>query len=161
MKFLTTKYKAWEANAEEKIRRLGEQTGLELTGGGERALKFASRCFMAGEVINAALPLLVTGGLLSLAAVQAAAQTPGGQIFGANDQTTGRGIVSFIKWCRNGIFLLGIFSFMWAGFNLVTEKPYGSKALGGVACMGFAALAQLAYSFSQGNDVQFNTDLGN
>ena len=110
------KYTAWRESADADLKRLAETTGFELAERGKGALKFARGCFMAGIAINAAMPLLVTGGLLGLAAMNGLAQTPGGQIFGANDTTTGRGIVAFLKWARNGIFLLGIFEVFYLYF---------------------------------------------
>jgi len=100
--------------------------------------------------------------IFSLTAVSAMAQGPGGgTIFGGNDQTLGNGVREIIKWGRNLLFLLGIGGLMWAAVNYMTEKNWTKQALGGVFCFAFGSIASLAYSFSQGNAVNLDTDLGN
>jgi hypothetical protein len=66
-----------------------------------------------------------------------------------------------IKWGRNLLFLLGIGGLMWAAFNYMTEKNWTKQAVGSVFCFAFGAVASLAYSFSQGNAVNLDTNLGN
>jgi hypothetical protein len=122
----------------------------------------ASRRLLQGSVIvNALMPLLVIGIVFSLTTVSVMAQGPsGGSIFGGNDQTLGNGVREIIKWGRNLLFLLGIGGLMWAAVNYMTEKNWTKQALGGVFCFAFGAVASLAYSFSQGNAVNLDTDLG-
>lgn len=129
--------------------------------GDSRAARTGARLIALAAFIQLITPLLVIAGMLALTAFPALAQTPGGGVFGANDQTVGRGLVEFIKYFRNVIFLAGIFFFGWAGINMGFEKPWGGKAMAGVACWGFAALSALAYSFSQGQAVNLDTNLGN
>jgi len=50
---------------------------------------------------------------------------------------------------------------MWAAFNYMTEKNWTKQAVGSVFCFAFGAVASLAYSFSQGNAVNLDTNLGN
>ena len=121
-----------------------------------RAARCSRRLIQAGVILNALAPLLV----ISLSAVTVLAQGPsGGSIFGGNDQTIGNGVREVIKWGRNLLFLLGIGGLMWAAVNYMTEKNWTKQALGGVFCFAFGAVASLAYSFSQGNAVNLDTDL--
>ena len=121
-----------------------------------RAARCSRRLIQAGVIFNALTPLLV----ISLSAVTVLAQGPsGGSIFGGNDQTIGNGVREVIKWGRNLLFLLGIGGLMWAAVNYMTEKNWTKQALGGVFCFAFGAVASLAYSFSQGNAVNLDTDL--
>jgi len=120
------------------------------------------RLLQASVIVNALMPLLVIGIVFSLTTVSVMAQGPsGGSIFGGNDQTLGNGVREIIKWGRNLLFLLGIGGLMWAAVNYMTEKNWTKQALGGVFCFAFGAVASLAYSFSQGNAVNLDTDLGN
>lgn len=113
------------------------------------------------RAVEPMLALIVTGLLMSLAFVQPAfAQTPGGNVFGGNDQTLGNGVREAIKWGRNLLFLLGIVGIGWGTFNLMTEKAWGRQMMGGLLCLGFGGVVSLVYSFSQGNAVNLDTDLG-
>jgi hypothetical protein len=109
-------------------------------------------------------PVLVMGVttlvLLLGAAHPAMGQTPGGSIFGDSDQTVGNGVREAIRWARNILFLLGVGGCAWGALNVMMEKPYTKQFIGGGACMGFGAIASLAHSFSQGNAVNVDTDLG-
>ena len=127
-----------------------------------RAARASRRLIQASVIINALAPLLAIVAIFSLTAVSAMAQGPGGgTIFGGNDQTLGNGVREIIKWGRNLLFLLGIGGLMWAAVNYMTEKNWTKQALGGVFCFAFGSIASLAYSFSQGNAVNLDTDLGN
>jgi peptidoglycan/LPS O-acetylase OafA/YrhL len=90
----------------------------------------------------------------------ALAQGPGGTIFGSDDQTVGAGIKAAAKYARVALFFLGLFFFMWAAKNYGSEKPWGKQIGGGIGCWGFAAFAALFYSWSQGEEVDFDSDLG-
>jgi hypothetical protein len=136
----------------------------ELTGqsslarAGKRAVELAALI----RAIEPALALIVTVFLMGLTFVQPAfAQTPGGNVFGGNDQTLGNGVREAIKWGRNLLFLLGIIGIGWGTFNLMTEKAWGRQMIGGLLCLGFGGVVSLVYSFSQGNAVNLDTDLGN
>jgi len=121
-----------------------------------RAARCSKRLIQAGVILNALAPLLV----ISLSAVTVLAQGPsGGSIFGGNDQTIGNGVREVIKWGRNLLFLLGIGGLMWAAVNYMTEKNWTKQALGGGRSFALEAVASLAYSFSQGNAVNLDTDL--
>jgi hypothetical protein len=118
----------------------------------------SQRLFQASAILNALTPVLLIG----IMSVSVMAQGPsGGSIFGGDDQTLGNGVREVIKWGRNLLFLLGIGGLMWAAVNYMTEKNWTKQALGGVFCFAFGAVASLAYSFSQGNAVNLDTDLGN
>ena len=122
----------------------------------------SQRLIQASVILNALAPVLTIVAVFSLTAVTAMAQGPsGGSIFGGNDQTLGNGVREIIKWGRNLLFLLGIGGLMWAAVNYMTEKNWTKQALGGIFCFAFGAVASLAYSFSQGNAVNLDTDLGN
>lgn len=118
----------------------------------------SQRLLQASAILNALAPVLLIG----IMSVSVMAQGPsGGSIFGGDDQTLGNGVREVIKWGRNFLFLLGIGGLMWAAVNYMTEKNWTKQALGGVFCFAFGAVASLAYSFSQGNAVNLDTDLGN
>jgi len=88
------------------------------------------------------------------------AQGPGGTIFGSDDQTVGNGIKAAAKYARVALFFLGLFFFMWAAKNYGSEKPWGKQVGGGVGCWAFAGFSALFYSWSQGTEVTFDSDLG-
>lgn len=126
-----------------------------------RAARASQRLIQASAIADALTPVLTIITIFSLTAVTALAQGPGGgTIFGGNDQTVGNGVREVIKWGRNLLFLLGIGGLMWAAVNYMTEKNWTKQALGGIFCFAFGAVASLAYSFSQGNAVNLDTDLG-
>ena len=120
--------------------------------------RVSHRLIQASTILNALAPILLIG----IMSISVMAQGPsGGSIFGGDDQTLGNGVREVIKWGRNLLFLLGIGGLMWAAVNYMTEKNWTKQALGGVFCFAFGAVASLAYSFSQGNAVNLDTDLGN
>ena len=79
-------------------------------------------------LLEPALVMLLTA-LLALATLsgQAFAQTPGGNIFGS-DQQVGNAIREAIKWGRNLLFLMGVVFVGWGVVNYGTEKPAGKPA---------------------------------
>src|SRR5215475_5783105 len=111
--------------------------------------------------VRAIEPALVLVTALLLAAVPALAQTPGGNLFGGNDQQLGSGVREAIRWGRNLLFLLGVGGVGWGAANIMMEKAWGRQMLGGGVCMGIGGILSLIYSFSQGNAVNLDTDLGN
>jgi hypothetical protein len=111
--------------------------------------------------VRAIEPALVLVAALLLVAVPALAQTPGGNIFGGNDQQLGSGVREAIRWGRNLLFLLGVAGVGWGAANIMMEKPWGRQMLGGGVCMSIGGILTLIYSFSQGNAVNLDTDLGN
>jgi hypothetical protein len=126
-----------------------------------RTARASKRLVQASIIVHVLTPVLVILGIITLTALPVLAQSPGGSIFGGNDQTLGNGVREAIKWGRNLLFLLGIGGLMWAAFNYMTEKNWTKQAVGSVFCFAFGAVASLAYSFSQGNAVNLDTNLGN
>ena len=100
----------------------------------------------------AALPVLV------VLVAPVFAQQPG-NIFDASDQTLGNGLKAFIRYMRNFFFLLGFIFLALMGWNIANNKPWGNKLAGAVFCWGFAAIGSLIYTFTQGEDVDLDTDL--
>ena len=145
-------YRSWLRNQTNAV----QIDGQLLTN--SRTARASQRLFQASEILHALTPVLLIG----IMSVSVMAQGPsGGSIFGGDDQTLGNGVREVIKWGRNLLFLLGIGGLMWAAVNYMTEKNWTKQALGGVFCFAFGAVASLAYSFSQGNAVNLDTDLGN
>ena len=130
-----------------------------------RVARVGQRAIQLAVVVRAIEPVLVIAvtALLMMISVAhpAMAQTPGGSIFGGNDQTLGNGVREAIKWGRNLLFLLGVVGVGWGIFNLMTERAWGRQVIGGLLCLGFGGAVSLIYSFSQGNAVNLDTDLGN
>lgn len=130
-----------------------------------RAARMGQRAIQLAVILRSIEPVLVLSitALLMLVATAhpAMAQTPGGSIFGGNDQSLGNGVREAIKWGRNLLFLLGVVGVGWGIFNLMTEKAWGRQVIGGLLCLGFGGAVSLIYSFSQGNAVNLDTDLGN
>jgi len=130
-----------------------------------RAARIGQRVIQLAVIVRSIEPVLVIGItamlMLVVTAHPALAQTPGGSIFGGNDQSLGNGVREAIKWGRNLLFLLGVVGVGWGIFNLMTEKAWGRQIIGGLLCLGFGGAVSLIYSFSQGNAVNLDTDLGN
>jgi len=127
-----------------------------------RAARTSKRLIQASVIVNSLGPAIAIVSILCLTAVGTMAQGPsGGTIFGGNDQTLGNGVRELIKWGRNLLFLLGLCGIGWAIINFMSNKSCVKQALGGGFCMAFGSIASLVYSFSQGNAVNLDTDLGN
>lgn len=136
-----------EIRAESRIARVGE------------------RLVQASMLVRALEPLLMLlviafAGVLHTTSVLAQTPGGGGSIFGGSDQTVGSGVREAIRWARNILFLLGVGGCAWGALNVMMEKPYMKQFVGGGACMGFGAIAALAHSFSQGDAVNVDTELG-
>lgn len=125
-----------------------------------RLARTSRRLIQASVVIHALVPVVTIVCMLVFCAEPALAQTPGGSIFNGNDQTLGNGVREAIKYGRNLLFLLGVAGIMWAAVNYMFEKNWFKQLIGGIACMGFGAIAAIAYSFSQGQAVNLDTNLG-
>lgn len=104
-------------------------------------------------------PLLAVALLVLASPVAAYAQAPGGQIFGASDQTIGNGFKAFCKYFRVIIFFVGFVFMGLVGICKGVGKPWGGFLTGGLICWGFAGLAQLGYSFATGNEVEITPDI--
>jgi hypothetical protein len=130
-----------------------------------RVARMGRRAIRLAVAARAAEPALVVAATARVIMISAAhptlAQTPGGSIFGGNDQTLGNGVREAIKWGRNLLFLLGVVGVGWGIFNLMMERAWGRQVIGGLLCLGFGGAVSLIYSFSQGNAVNLDTDLGN
>jgi hypothetical protein len=111
--------------------------------------------------VRAIEPVLALVAAVLPLTVPALAQTPGGNLFGGNDQQLGSGVREAIRWGRNLLFLLGVGGVGWGAANIMMEKSWGRQMLGGGICMGIGGILSLVYSFSQGNAVNLDTDLGN
>jgi len=111
--------------------------------------------------VRAVEPVLALVAALLLVTVPALAQTPGGNLFGGNDQQLGSGVREAIRWGRNLLFLLGVGGVGWGAANIMMEKAWGRQMLGGGICMSIGGILSLIHSFSQGNAVNLDTDLGN
>ena len=122
----------------------------------------AGRSFVQLAVLIGAIePVLILVAAVLLMTVPTFAQTPGGNLFGGNDQQLGGSVREAIRWGRNLLFLLGVGGVGWGAANIMMEKSWGRQMLGGGVCMGIGGILSLIHSFSQGNAVNLDTDLGN
>jgi len=122
----------------------------------------AGRLFIQLAIfVRAIEPVLALVAAVLLLTVPTLAQTPGGNLFGGNDQQLGSGVREAIRWGRNLLFLLGVGGVGWGAANIMMEKSWGRQMLGGGICMGIGGILSLIHSFSQGNAVNLDTDLGN
>ena len=128
-----------------------------------RAARAGNLLIQLAVIIRAAEPALLVVLTLILMSVSALAQTqqPGGPILGQNDQELGNGLREIIRYARNALFLIGVGGVGWGAVNYMMEKAYMKQIVGGGMSMGFGGIASLVYSFSHGNAVDLNTDLGN
>jgi hypothetical protein len=85
----------------------------------------------------------------------------GQDFFGQNDQALGSGVREAIRWGRNLLFLIGVGVGIWGVVNYQTEKAYMRQFVGAGMSFGFGTIMAVIYSFSQGNAVDLDTDLGN
>jgi len=124
------------------------------------AARAGRRVIQLAVIVRTIEPLLMLVAAALLMTVPGFAQ-PGGSFFGQNDQATGNGVREAIRWGRNLLFLLGVVGIGWGAMNIWLEKGWGRQMLGGGLCMGIGGILSLIYSFSQGNAVNLDTDLGN
>lgn len=111
----------------------------------------------AVQMIEAVLLLIL---VFVSATIDAAAQTPTGNIFGS-DQQVGNAIREAIKWGRNLLFLLGIVFVGWGIVNFGSDKPAAKQIVAAIGCFAFGGIVALVYSISQGNAVNLDTGFGN
>ena len=123
---------------------------------GVRIINVAQASFAVEPLATFALACL----LCLLPTGQAFAQTPGGNIFGS-DQQVGNAIREAIKWGRNLLFLMGVVFVGWGVVNYGTEKPAGKQIIAAIGCFAFGGIVALVYSISKGNAVNFDTGFGN
>lgn len=105
-------------------------------------------------------PIVTCAALVLLLAVDTLAQTPGGNIFGS-DQQVGNAIREAIKWGRNLLFLMGVVFVGWGVVNYGAEKPAAKQIIAAIGCFAFGGIVALVYSISQGNAVNLDTGFGN
>lgn len=122
-----------------------------------RLARIGNRAIQLAVIIRAVEPALLLVTTLILMSAPAFAQT----IFSSNDQTVGSGVREAIRYGRNLLFLLGVGGVGWGAVNYMMEKAWIKQMIGGGMAMGLGGIASLVYSFSQGNAVDLNTDIGN
>lgn len=123
-------------------------------------LRLGTTLMQWAQFIHLIEPLAVIAGWLFTLSLSAFAQTPGGGIFGS-DQQVGNAIREGIKWGRNLLFLMGIVFVAWAVVNYGTEKPATKQLIAAIGCFAFGGIVALVFSISQGNTVNFDTGFGN
>jgi hypothetical protein len=128
--------------------------------GQSRVAWAGEKLIRAAVVMRAVEPVVYFLAFLFVVTLPVLAQAPSGPIFGGTDQTVGNGVREAIRWARNILFLLGVGACAWGAVNYFLEKPYAKQFIGGGMCMGFGAIASLAFSFAQGQAVDVDTDLG-
>ncbi|MBL8172930.1 MAG: hypothetical protein JNJ50_32700 [Acidobacteria bacterium] len=112
-------------------------------------------------LLEPALVILLTALLVLMPLSSPAfAQTPGGGIFGS-DQQVGNAIREAIKWGRNLLFLMGVVFVGWGVVNFGTDKPSAKQFIAAIGCFAFGGIVALVYSISQGNAVNLDTGFGN
>lgn len=119
-----------------------------------------ARIIAFARIVQSIEPVVVILLLLATATVDALAQTPGGNIFGS-DQQVGNAIREAIKWGRNLLFLMGVVFVGWGVVNFGTDKPSAKQFIAAIGCFAFGGIVALVYSISQGNAVNLDTGFGN
>jgi hypothetical protein len=104
--------------------------------------------------------LMLVGAVLLMGIGLAQPAFAQGSIFGQNDQDVGNGVREAIRWGRNLLFLLGAVGIGWGAINVMMEKSWGRQMVGGGLCLGIGSIIALIQSFSRGNAVNLDTDLG-
>lgn len=124
------------------------------------SVRMGARIIALARIAQSIEPLVVVLLLLAAAAIDAMAQTPGGNIFGS-DQQVGNAIREAIKWGRNLLFLMGVVFVGWGVINFGTDKPSAKQFIAAIGCFAFGGIVALVYSISQGNAVNLDTGFGN
>ncbi len=125
-----------------------------------RCVRIGMRFIRIARAVQMMEAILLLVLLLASAAIDAAAQTPTGNIFGS-DQQVGNAIREAIKWGRNLLFLLGIVFVGWGIVNFGSDKPAAKQIVAAIGCFAFGGIVALVYSISQGNAVNLDTGFGN
>jgi hypothetical protein len=136
------------------------KTCVNSCGGQSRSIRIGMRIIrisQAAQMIEAGAVVVL---LLVSVAIDAMAQTPGGDIFGS-DQQVGNAIREAIKWGRNLLFLMGVIFVGWGVVNFGTDKPAAKQIIAAIGCFAFGGIVALVYSISQGNAVNLDTGFGN
>jgi len=147
--------KAWLANLTASQSAAGADLLVQ-----SRAARIGARIINAAKLVSVIEPILAIVAVCLLSAGNTLAQTPGGNIFGS-DQQVGNAIREAIKWGRNLLFLMGVVFVGWGVVNYGTEKPAGKQIIAAIGCFAFGGIVALVYSISQGNAVNFDTGFGN
>lgn len=124
------------------------------------SVRAGARIIAFARIVQSIEPIAVILLLLAAATIDALAQTPGGNIFGS-DQQVGNAIREAIKWGRNLLFLMGIVFVGWGVVNFGTDKPSAKQFIAAIGCFAFGGIVALVYSISQGNAVNLDTGFGN
>ncbi len=125
-----------------------------------RCVRIGMRIIHIARAVQMMEAIFLLAILLASAAIDAAAQTPSGNIFGS-DQQVGNAIREAIKWGRNLLFLLGIVFVGWGIVNFGSDKPAAKQIVAAIGCFAFGGIVALVYSISQGNAVNLDTGFGN
>lgn len=147
--------KAWLAHLTASQSAAGEDLLAQ-----SRAARIGATIINTAKLVSVIEPILAIVAVCLLSAGSALAQTPGGNIFGS-DQQVGNAIREAIKWGRNLLFLMGVVFVGWGVVNYGTEKPAGKQIIAAIGCFAFGGIVALVYSISQGNAVNFDTGFGN
>src|SRR5438309_1181583 len=78
-----------------------------------RVARIGHRLVQGAVLIHAFEAALSLALLVAIAAAPALAQTPGGNVFGGDQEQLGRSLREVIKWGRNILFLMGIAGIGW------------------------------------------------
>ncbi len=158
MKTLALTFKRWKAESMAGIPKVDPNL-LSQSRAARIGIGIVRAAYLA-QKIEPLATLALAGLLLLLAAGQALAQTPSGNIFGS-DQQVGNAIREAIKWGRNLLFLMGVVFVGWGVINYGTEKPAAKQFVAAIGCFAFGGIVALVYSISQGNAVNLDTGFGN
>jgi hypothetical protein len=136
------------------------KTCVKSYSGHSRCVRIGLRIIRIGQAAQMIESLVLLVLLLVSVAIDAAAQTPNGSIFGS-DQQVGNAIREAIKWGRNLLFLMGVVFVGWGVVNFGTDKPASKQIIAAIGCFAFGGIVALVYSISQGNAVNLDTGFGN
>lgn len=158
MKMLEVAFNGWK---EKSVAGIPEITsGLLAQSRAARIGLAIVRAAHLAQKMESIVTVSLAGLLLLLSAGEAMAQTPGGNVFGS-DQQVGNAIREAIKWGRNLLFLMGVVFVGWGVINYGTEKPAAKQFVAAIGCFAFGGIVALVYSISQGNAVNLDTGFGN
>lgn len=120
--------------------------------------RIGRRMVLMAFLLQATETILVVAVMTAALGLQAFAQSPSGSLFGGTDQMISEGVRSAIYWARNLLFAIGVFFGFMVPVRIYMRQGFGTAAAACVGCFGVAGLLALAYSWSQGRQVQFNPD---
>jgi hypothetical protein len=100
--------------------------------------------------IRAIEPVLALVVVVLITTVPALAQTPGGNLFGGNDQQLGSGVREAIRWGRNLLFLLDVGGVVWGAANIMMEKPGAGRCSAEASAWGLAEFCRSSTASARG-----------